>query len=93
MNYAKVVNGDLLYAPRTLSTESVVVYNPMPELLIAQGYRPVQYTQRPEAEAGYVAVPGWTETEDAVIQLWTLEPEGDISDAEALGILLGGESA
>ena len=37
-----------------------------------------------------MAVPGWEETEEEIVQTWTVEPEGDISDAEALEILMGG---
>ena len=91
MDYAKLIEGNIAYSPRHISVGEYVVYNPRPEILIAAGYKPVRYTDPPEAEPGYIAVPGWTETDEAIVQTWTMEPEGDVSDAEALDILLGGD--
>lgn len=90
MTYAKLINGELVAAPRRIRLETHTVFNPPAELLEEQGYKPVRYTEPPEVEEGFVAVPGWEETEEEIVQTWTVEPEGDISDAEALEILMGG---
>lgn len=92
MNYAKLIDGNIAYSPRHISVGEYVVYNPASEMLTAAGYKPVTYADPPEVEPGYIAVPGWVETDEAIVQTWTVEPEGDVSDAEALDILLGGES-
>lgn len=93
MNYAKLIDGAIVYAPRKLNVGEAVVYNPYPEMLVEAGYKPVRYTEAPEVEPGYIAAPGWEETEDAIIQTWHVEPEGDIDPSEALDILLGGDEA
>lgn len=93
MIYAKLTAGRLQPAPRKLHSGDSLVYNPPVGLLREQGYKPVVYTEAPAAEEGYRAVSSWTETEVEITQTWTLAPEGDISDALALEILMGGESA
>lgn len=92
MKYAKLVNGEPAFAPRKLCSGNNFVYNPTDEMLIAQGYKPVVFTEPPVMETGYVSVSGWLETADDIVQSWTVEPESDIADAEVLEILLGGES-
>ncbi len=91
MNYAKLIDGQIQFAPRHIPVGEYVVYNPTPEMLIEAGYKSVQHTAIPETEPGYIGVPGWTETDEAIVQIWTAEPEGDVSDTEALEILLGGD--
>ena len=93
MDYAKLIDGDLVLAPRKLRSGDTVVYNPPGALLREQGYKPLRYTDAPAAEEGYCVVSGWMETETEITQTWTQELEGDLSDAEVLDILLGGESA
>ena len=90
MNYAKLIDGTLVPAPRKLRNGDYVTYNPPVAMLEEHGFKPVRHTDPPEVEEGFVAVPGWEETEEEIVQTWTVEPEGDISDAEALEILMGG---
>lgn len=90
MTYAKLIEGQIVFAPRKIRGPEYTTYNPPAEMLIEAGYKPVTYTDPPEVEEGYVAVPGWEETEEAIVQTWTVEPEGDISAEEALEILMGG---
>lgn len=91
MRYAKIHEGELLFAPHKLPSGDTVVYNPPAALLRELGYKPVTYTDPPETEEGWIPVQGWTETEEEIVQTWTVAAEGDIPDAEALDILLGGE--
>ena len=83
MKYAKLIDGEIHYAPRKLRLETYTVYNPTPEMLIAEGYKPVRYTDPPEVEPGYVAVPGWEETETEIVQVWTVEL-APVTEDEAL---------
>ena len=93
MNYAKLIDGELVFAPRRLSVGDYVVYNPTPEMLTEAGYKPVQYIDPPQTDPGYIAVPGWTETDDAIVQTWTAEEEPDEVDADrAMEILFGGDA-
>ena len=90
--YAKLDRGRLIRAPKMLNVNNTHVYNPTPEQLTAAGYKPVTYTDAPEAPEGYYAEPGWEETADAIVQTWTLQelPPEEMSAEEALDIILGG---
>ena len=92
MNYAKLINNTLVPAPNPIIIDDRQIGNPPGEVYTEAGYKPVRYTEPPETQPGYVAVPGWTETENEIVQTWTAEPEGDISDTEVLEILLGGDT-
>lgn len=83
MTYAKLINGNLILAPRHIPVGEFVVYNPTPEMLTDAGYKPVRYTDTPEVNPGYVAIPGWTETETEIVQVWTVEL-APVSEDEAL---------
>ena len=82
MTYAKLVNGKPEYAPRRIIYEGMQVFNPSGEKLLALGYKPVVYTEPPETEPGFIAVPGWTETEEDIVQTWTVEEEPDEVDSD-----------
>lgn len=89
--YGKLNGGDLMIAPRKLPGDGVVVYNPPAEMYLAQGWKPVQFTEAPEAPAGYVYDAGWEEQADAIVQTWTLVPlPDDVDAAEAFDIIFGG---
>lgn len=96
--YAKLIDGALVYAPRKMNTEiggePYVVYNPPAEMLEADGWLPVVYTDEPgDAPEGYHYEPTYTEEGGEIVQGWELvEDPPDISDSEALEIILGGES-
>ena len=93
MIYAKLIDGEAVFAPRKLRHGRTLVYNPTAALLAACGYKPVHFAELPECGEGLVPVPVWSESEEAIEQLWTTEPEGELSDAAALEILLGGGPA
>lgn len=89
--YGKLIDGNLQIAPRKLPGEGVVVYNPPAEMYLAAGFKPVEFTDAPEAPEGYYYDSGWEEQEEAIVQTWTLvELPDDIDDAEAFDIIFGG---
>ena len=93
--YAKLIDGALVYAPRKMNTEiggePYVVYNPPAEMLEADGWLPVVYTDEPgDAPEGYHYEPTYTEEGGEIVQGWALV-ETDYSDAEAYDILFGGD--
>lgn len=53
MKYAKLENGYLIPAPGEVRQGGMVIMNPGPEILGPMGYKPVEYTERPE-----VSTPG-----------------------------------
>ena len=89
--YGKLENGDLIEAPKKLPVSDTTVWNPRDEQYRAAGYKPVRFTDAPEAPSGYVYEPGWEEQDEAIVQVWTLAPlPDDIDDAEAFAIIFGG---
>ena len=70
--YAKLQNGFLRSAPKTIVLDGKTINNPLPEELEQIGYKPVLYTDMPEATEGKHWESGWTEEENAIRQVWTL---------------------
>lgn len=92
MKYAKLIENNLVYAPNPIVVGDRQIGNPPGEVYTEHGYKVVTYTDPPEVEAGYIAVPGWEEQAEAIVQTWTIEEEPDEVDAErAMGILFGGD--
>lgn len=91
--YARLEGGRLIRAPKMLDVEKDHVYNPTPAQLTAAGYKPVTYTDPPEAPEGWYAEAGWAEQADAIIQTWTLRelPQEEPTAEKLLEILLGGD--
>ena len=92
MNYAKLIDGKIRYAPRHYLEGDYQISNPTPEMLTAKGYLPVTFTDPPEVEPGYIAVPDWEDEGDEIVQTWSIEEEPDeVDDERAMEILFGGE--
>ena len=93
--YAKLENGYLRSAPRTVQWNGCTVNNPSADKLAELGYKPVVYTDMPaEAGEGKHYESGWTEEETEIVQTWTLAddpeyPEPELSSDEALNIITG----
>lgn len=92
--YAKLERGALIPAPKMLHIGSDNVWNPTGEQYVAAGYKPVEFTEMPEAPEGYYYESGWEEQETAIVQTWTMVelPPDEMSAEEALEIILGGET-
>lgn len=93
MSYAKLIDGDILqFAPNPILVDGNWMGNPPGSIYEAEGYKTVTYTDPPTVQPGYVAVPGWDEEEDEIVQVWSIEEEPDeVDDARAMEILFGGE--
>lgn len=94
MTYAKLENGRIQYAPNPIRVENDMIGNPTDDVYVAQGYKPVEYTEPPQVPVGYGTVMSWEETETGIVQTWTLVelPPEELSAEEALDIILGGDS-
>ena len=90
--YGKLIGGELCGAPKMLHGEGVNVWNPPAEMVLAQGWKPVVFTDLPDdPPSGYCYEPGWSEDEGEIVQTWTLAPlPDDIDEAEAYDIIFGG---
>lgn len=92
MKYAKLINNYPVYAPNPIKHDGLWYGNPPAEVLEAEGYKPVRFTEPPTVEPGYIAVPGWEETPEAIVQTWAVEPEPDeIPEDRAYRIITGEE--
>lgn len=93
--YAKLQNGLLRSAPKTVTWNGCTVNNPSADKLVELGYKPVRYTDMPvEVVEGKHYESGWTEEENEIVQTWTLVddpvyPEPELSSDEALNIIMG----
>ena len=83
MKYGKLINNQLVLAPNPIIIGDRQIGNPPGEVYIEQGYKPVVYTDPPETEPGYVAVPGWYDDGDELREVWTVVQE-PITEEEAL---------
>ena len=69
--YAKLQNGMLRSAPKTVTWNGCTVNNPSADKLMELGYKPVVYTDMPEnTTEGKHYESSWTETEAEIIQTW-----------------------
>ena len=69
--HAKLQNGMLRSAPKTVTWNGCTVNNPSAEKLMELGYKPVVYTDMPEnTTEGKHYESSWTETEAEIIQTW-----------------------
>lgn len=78
MKYAKLINGSIRYAPKTVSWNDEegkvhTVNNPDAEKLLELGYLPVTYTDPPaDTPEGRHYESHWEQTETAIVQAWRL---------------------
>lgn len=84
MKYAKLINDNLSIAPRRLTIDGCVVFNPTDEQYEAAGYLPVRYTDAPVAPEGYYPVSGWEEQDGEIVQVWHFEPNPEPTADESL---------
>lgn len=71
--YAKLQNGMLRSAPKTVTWNGCTVNNPSDDKLMELGYKPVRYTDMStDAETGKHYESSWTETEAEITQVWDL---------------------
>lgn len=71
--YAKLQNGMLHSAPKTVTWKGCTVNNPSADKLVELGYKPVRYTDMPtENVEGKHYESTWEETEAEITQVWNL---------------------
>lgn len=89
--YGKLIEGDLVAAPKMLPGDGVNVWNPPAAMYLEQGWKPVVFTDEPDnPPEGYTYESGWTETSEQITQTWTLvELPDEIDEAEAYEIIFG----
>lgn len=90
--YGKLIDGEFYGAPDKLNGDGVTVWNPPAEMYILQGWKPVVFTDFPDATPiGYHYENEWTEDNDKIMQVWVLvESPDEIDELEAYDIIFGG---
>ena len=73
--YGKLIDNQLYLAPRQVIYNGKRISNPRPEILLALGYKPVEYTDPPAPIEGYHPESSWVETDDAIVQIWQQVPD------------------
>lgn len=97
---AKLIDGNIVFAPRMIQRKidgiDYMTYNPTDEMLAEQSWLPLVYTDMPNnIIEGYHYEDIYVEQNGEIVQSWELvedpETSDEISDTEALAIILGGE--
>lgn len=81
--YAKLQNGFLRSAPKTIVLDGCTINNPLPEELEQLGYKPVVYTDAPAGQTdGKHWESEWAEGETEIRQTWKLVDDPVYPDPE-----------
>lgn len=94
MRYGKLNDGNLSLAPNPILHDGLWVGNPPAEVYLAEGYKPVILNEQPEPLGVGWWVELWTEDKLNIYNVWEWHEATDddeISDAEALGTIMGGD--
>lgn len=76
MAYGKLVNGQLIEAPKVLNKNGKQYINPPEELYLEYGYFPMEYTEIPLLINGYHLVQSWIFMSNRLVQKWNYEANG-----------------
>ena len=83
--YAKLQNGYIRSAPKTVQWQGHTINNPLPEELEELGYKPVVYTDMPtEVTDGKHWESEWEEGEIEIKQVWKLVDDYDLEQIRTL---------
>lgn len=74
LKYAKLADGEIVYAPMSLKAEGGIKVNPTEESYLAAGWKKV-VDNPPEAEEGkHIEPSGWVETETSIERTYAQHP-------------------
>lgn len=82
--YAKLQNGFLRSAPKTIVLDGRTINNPYDSELEQLGYKQVVYVDMPEVTDGKHWESGWTEEETEIKQVWKLADDYDLEQIRTL---------
>lgn len=68
--YAKLVEGVLVEAPKVLFDSERTYSNPLPETLVAFGYKPVVEQEKPEDKEGFYQISRYEENDSTITKVW-----------------------
>lgn len=73
--YAKLNNGNLTFAPKSVIVGDKRIINPSEETLLSLGWLPVVMTEAPQTEKGFYALSHYEEQDGRIVRVWTVEAE------------------
>lgn len=73
--YGKLLNGTLIYAPKSVIVGEKRIINPKEETLLSLGYLPITDTEPPTVETGTHPVGRWDQTETGIVRVWAVEED------------------
>lgn len=82
MEYAKLIDNRPVYAPNPIRHNGLWYGNPPADVYLAEGYKPVAYTDQPEPQGDGWWEATWTETTEAIVQGWEWHEETDSGAAQ-----------
>ena len=88
MTYARLTEGILTYAPKSLIISGAKVWNASESEYIAQGWYPVIRTEAPVTEEGYYAESYWEQEGNQIVQKWEIKVAEPTAE-ELLAIITG----
>lgn len=80
--HAKLQNGFLRSAPKTITLDGKTINNPLPEELEQLGYKPVVYTDMPDVTEGKHWESEWEEGKTEITQVWKIVDDPIYSEPE-----------
>lgn len=89
MDYARLENDILTFAPKSLIINDAKVWNASEAEYITQGWFPVIRTEAPVTEDGYYAESHYEQEGDQIVQKWEIKV-AEPSAEELLAIIMGG---
>ncbi len=79
MQYGKLENGNIRYAPKTVVCQGHIVNNPDETKLKELGYLPIKYVDMPQdAPEGQYYKSSWEQTKTEIKQVWYLAKDEPI---------------
>lgn len=69
--YGKLIHGVLVYAPKNIVHGNTLYEPATDEILLLEGYKPIEYEPSPEPPQGHHMESFWQETEAAIVQRWS----------------------
>lgn len=77
MEYVKLIDGELIFAPNPAIIDGVKVYNPTEKQIKALGFKKFIDHDLPSVKIGYHLVAEYTELSKSIERTWTVEKDAE----------------
>lgn len=90
MRYAILKDNYPIYAPNPILVDGRMLGNPADSVYVSLGYQPLRLTEQPEPQGNGYYTETWDDSTGEIVQGWCWVEDPNISDEQALNIILGG---